>query len=46
MDYLKGYLSDERRQVLEKLSQAKISYQDYDWSLNDQARAMTQDSTR
>jgi len=46
VDYLKGYLSNERRQVLEKLSQAKISYQDYDWSLNDQARAITQDSTR
>jgi hypothetical protein len=46
VDYLERYLNGERRQVLEKLSQAKINYQDYDWSLNDQARAVAQDSTR
>ncbi|MBI1982726.1 MAG: DUF547 domain-containing protein [Acidobacteria bacterium] len=45
-DYLKGYLNDERRQVLEKLPQAKVSYQEYDWNLNDQAQAVARGSSR
>ncbi len=37
-DYLKVYLTPERLGILEKLSGAKVTYQDYDWGLNDQAR--------
>ncbi len=43
--YLKGYLNDERRKVLEEISPAKIIYQDYDWSLNDRARGVARGST-
>ena len=38
LDYLKIYLEPERLRTLEKLSSAKVVYQDYDWSLNDQAQ--------
>lgn len=38
VDYLKLYSTPERRQVLEKLSGAKVSYYDYDWGLNEQPR--------
>ncbi len=34
-DYLKVYLTPERRKILEKLSGAKVTYHDYDWGLND-----------
>ncbi len=37
LSYLELYLSPERREILEKLSGAKVSYHDYDWGLNDQA---------
>ena len=46
MDYIRGYLDDERRQALAKIPNAKVNYQDYDWSLNDQARAVAQGSPR
>jgi len=46
MDYIRGYLDDERRQALAKIPNAKVNYQDYDWSLNDQARAAAQGSPR
>lgn len=38
LDYLKLYLPPERRRILDKLSGAKVSFYDYDWGLNEQAR--------
>lgn len=46
VDYIRSYLNDERRQALAKIPNAKVNYQDYDWSLNDQARAVAQGSPR
>jgi hypothetical protein len=37
IDYLKRYLTPERRRALERLSNPKIEYLDYDWGLNEQA---------
>lgn len=38
LDYLKLYLTPERQRVLAQLSGATVRYNQYDWSLNDQAR--------
>lgn len=38
LDYLKLYSTPERRRILEKLPGAKVSFYDYDWGLNEQAR--------
>ena len=46
MDYIRIYLTNARRQVLARIPNAKVSYQDYDWSLNDQAAAVEQGSQR
>lgn len=37
LDYLKLYLTPQRRAILENLSGAKVTYYDYDWGLNGQA---------
>ncbi len=36
LDYLAAYLTPQRRQALEKLAAARVSYHEYDWGLNDQ----------
>jgi hypothetical protein len=36
VEYLKRYLTPERRRALERLSNPKIEFLDYDWGLNDQ----------
>ncbi len=46
VDYIRSYLNNERRQALARIPNVKVNYQDYDWSLNDQARAVAQGSPR
>lgn len=36
VDYLKLYLTPDRQKVLQRLSNAKVGYRDYDWGLNNQ----------
>jgi hypothetical protein len=38
-EYLKPYLTPERRQAFEQLRAPRIEYIDYDWRINDQARS-------
>lgn len=37
IEYVKPYLTPERRRAFERLSSPKIEFLDYDWGLNDQA---------